>query len=243
MTTHSAPTLLDPNAGLNHSAGLPSLPAAPRRTARPLSLAATLAALAFAPFVDGAVVLSNLSGFSPTDDYVRINQSSASTEAVKVTTGPGSWTLNSVSIISYYSDASKLVIWAGASPGSIGTPTYVSSVNTGSSGMSYGTKTFTFSSVTLSGGTDYWFAAVRNTTGTLLWYYNSTATPSSAYGWTQSDQQTYTTSWAASSGRSYVSLAIDATQVPSAGVPDGTTTALLLAPLGLGLAWAGRRRG
>ena len=35
------------------------VPAAPRTS---LSLAATLAALAFAPFVDGAVVLSNFSG-------------------------------------------------------------------------------------------------------------------------------------------------------------------------------------
>ena len=56
MNTPSAPTLLDSNPGSNPSAGLPSLPATPRRTARPLSLAATLATLAFAPFVYGAVV-------------------------------------------------------------------------------------------------------------------------------------------------------------------------------------------
>lgn len=81
------------------------------------------------------------------------------------------------------------------------------------------------------------------TSDASFWYYNSTATPSSNYSWTQGIQQTYTTGWAGSTGQSYVSLEIDATQVPSAGVPDGTTTALLLVPLGLGVAWTRRRRG
>jgi hypothetical protein len=255
MNTHSAPTLLDSNPGSNPSAGLPSLPAAPRRPARPLSLAATLATLAFAPFVDGAVVLSNLAGFSTphSNDPYAIQGAGVNPayEAVRVTTGPGSWTLNSVSVLAFFSTSARIQIWQGANPGSIASPDYVSiaqntDADSGPPNYDPIATTFTFAStVTLTGGTDYWFALVPGpTSDPSWWYYNSSATPSiTSGGWTRGGQKTYTTSWDPSSGRSYVSLAIDATQVPSAGVPDGTTTALLLAPLGLGLAWTSRRRG
>lgn len=107
MNSPSNSNLIDSNPGSNPSAGLPYLPAAPRRTARPLSLAATLAALAFAPFVDGAVVLSNLAGFSTphSNDPYAIQGAGVnpSYEAVRVTTGPGSWTLNSVSVRAFFS--------------------------------------------------------------------------------------------------------------------------------------------
>lgn len=200
-----------------------------------LSLAATLAALAFAPFADGAVVLSNLSAIPGVNKGAFFVNSSTSGEAVKVTTGAGSaWSVSSVSIITgLFSGSASFQIWT-VSGGTLGSLVGTSgALNSPASG----TQTFTFSSpVTLTGNTSYWFTPTV-TSGSVFWQKNPDATnlTPSAAGWVQTDQirTTNYTTWSASSGRSAVSLAIDATAV-SSGVPDGTSTALILLP-GAGL--------
>ena len=219
------------------------VPAAPRTS---LSLAATLAALAFAPFVDGAVVLSNHSAVtsgSPSSFNVYAGSGGfpGSGEAVKVTTGAGSgWSVSSVSILGGYVSASwAFQIWTD-NAGNLGTLVGTSATLTDA--YSSGAKTFTFTSpVTLSGGASYWFTPAPDPAtafrSDLNWTYNSSATPTpSAAGWLQGSQLSTTdfTTWSASSGRSYASLEIDATSASSSGVPDGTSTALMLLP-GAGL--------
>ena len=222
-------------------------PPSPRRTGPSLSLAASLAALAFAPFVNGAVVLDNLSQISGAGNGSFPNYT-AYREAVQVTTGSaGTWSVSSVSIIAgYMSGWGALQIWSDNS-GTLGTLLATSA--TIPNNFSPGTNTFSFNTpVSLNASTAYWVTVAADSPTSYFtgpWQYNPNATPSSSYGWQQSASQLTTTdngvSWSASSGRSYVSLQIDATLV-SSGVPDGTTTAFLLAPIGAGLAWVGRRR-
>lgn len=203
-----------------------------------------MAALAFAPFVNGAVVLDNLSQIAGAGNGSFSNYTS-NREAVQVTTGSaGTWSVSSVSIIAtYISGYGALQIWSDNS-GTLGTLLATSATVPDNFGT--GTNTFTFNSpVSLNASTAYWFTVAATPYFSGPWQYNPNATPSSSYGWQQSASQLTTTdngaSWSASSGRSYVSLQIDATLV-SSGVPDGTTTAFLLAPIGAGLAWVGRRR-
>jgi uncharacterized phage protein gp47/JayE len=101
--------------------------------------------------------------------------------------------------------------------------------------------------VSLNGNTTYWL--VLNTAGSFLnvssWTYDPDASPStSAFGWSQGSQFATTDSfatWSASSAKNYLSLEIDATS-GSAGVPDGTATALLLLPGAALLGLRSRRR-
>ena len=214
------------------------VPAAPRTS---LSLAATLAALAFAPFVDGAVVLSNFSGFGASPSTFTLSKFTGTREAIRVSTGPGSWSLNSVSIITgYLSQGTNFQIWSDSS-NTLGTLLATSDTVGNSLALWHaGTQTFTFSTpVVLSGSTNYWFTATPS--GSYwdpAWAYNSTATFSSTFGWSQLGQLSSTdsgTTWGTSNNRSFASLEIDATSSSSSsGVPDGTSTALMLLP-GAGL--------
>jgi hypothetical protein len=123
-------------------------------TGRSLPLAAALAALAFAPFVDGAVVLSNhttVTSGSPSSYYL----GGSFGEAVQVTTGLGSgWSVSSVSIlVGYISQSWAFQIWTD-NAGTLGTLVGTSTPLTTS--LSSGSKTFTFTSpVNLSGSTSY----------------------------------------------------------------------------------------
>ena len=219
------------------------VPAAPRTS---LSLAATLAALAFAPFVDGAVVLSNHSSFSPTGSSFYVNGTNAG-EAIRVTTGTASgWSLNSVSIlVNYVSDSAVFQIWtdAGGTLGSL-----VATSASVSTTIPFGNVTFNFTSpVSLAGSTSYWFTAKANpgNSSSVEWWNEPNATPSlSAAGWLQGSQLSTSnfTTWSASSNRSYASLEIDATAASSSGVPDGTSTAFMLLPGAGLLALSFRRR-
>ena len=213
------------------------VPAAPRTS---LSLAATLAALAFAPFVDGAVVLSNFSGFGASPSTFPLSNFTGTREAIRVSTGPGSWSLNSVSIITdYLSMGTNFQIWSDSS-NTLGTLLATSDTVGNSQPLWHaGTQTLTFSTpVVLSGSTNYWFTATPS--GSYwdpAWAYNSTATFSSTFGWSQLGQLSSTdsgTTWGTSNNRSFASLEIDATAASSSGVPDGTSTALMLLP-GAGL--------
>jgi hypothetical protein len=206
-------------------------------TGRSLPLAAALAALAFAPFVDGAVVLSNFSGFGASPSTFALSGSGGTREAIRVSTGPGSWNLNSVSIITgYLSTGTNFQIWSN-STNTLGTLLHTSNT-VGNFPWSAGTQTFTFSTpVVLSGNTDYWLTATPvSGFWDPRWAYNSTATFSSTFGWSQVGQLSSTdsgTTWGTSSNRSFASLEIDATAA-SSGVPDGTSTAFMLLP-GAGL--------
>ena len=198
-------------------------------------MAATLAALAVAPFADGAVVLSNLSAIPGPNKASILLHSSNSGEAVKVTTGAGSaWSVSSVSIITGpFSGSARFQIWT-VSGGTLGSLVGTSgALNSGASG----TQTFTFGSpVTLAANTSYWFTPTV-ASGLFSWQKNPDATNlnRNAAGWVQTDQirTTNYTTWTASTGRTAASLAIDATAV-SSGVPDRTSTALILLP-GAGL--------
>ncbi len=207
---------------------------------RSLSLTATLAALVFAPFVDGAVVLSNFSGFGAIPSAFPLRHYDGTREAIRVSTGPGSWSLNSVSIITeYLSTGTNFQIWSDSS-NTLGTLLATSDTVGNSLALWHaGTQTFTFSTpVVLSGSTNYWLTATP--TGSFWnpnWAYNSTATFSSTFGWSQVGQLSSTdsgTTWGTSNNRSFASLEIDATAASSSGVPDGTSTALMLLP-GAGL--------
>jgi len=201
-----------------------------------------LAALAFAPFADGAVVLSNhapiIAGVSRP-----ISLGAGSGEAVKVTTGASSgWSVNSVSILAGNVSASwAFQIWTDSS-GTLGTLVGTSGTLTNS--LANGSHTFTFASpVSLSANTSYWFTpAIANpataAASSISWKYSlspGVAPSQSAAGWLQGSQLSTTdyTTWSSNAGRSYASLEIDATAI-AAGVPDGTHTALLLLP-GAGL--------
>ena len=219
-------------------------PPAPRTS---LSLAATLAALAFAPFVDGAVVLSNFSGFGASPSTFSLRSFNGTREAIRVSTGPGSWSLNSVSIITgYLSSGTNFQIWSDSS-NTLGTLLATSNTVGNSAPLWHaGTQTFTFSTpVVLSGSTNYWFTATPSGSNwDPDWAYNSTATFSSTFGWSQLGQLSSTdsgTTWGTSSNRSFASLEIDATS-SSSGVPEGTSTALMLLPGAGLLALSFRRR-
>jgi hypothetical protein len=222
---------------------------APRPTAPSISLAAALAALAFTPFVEGAVVLSNFSAFSQgtsTTIYAGANSS----EAVQITTGAGAnWSVSSISILSnLISGSASFQIWTN-NPGTSGSQILgTSQTISNTPGYAFLPRTFTFSTpVNLNGSTTYWF--VLNTAGSNLnsteWASNPSASPStSAFGWSQGSQFSTTDSfatWSASSANNFVSLEIDATS-GSAGVPDGTATALLLLPGAALLGLRSRRR-
>ena len=220
---------------------------APRPATPSIPLAAALAALAFTPFVEGAVVLSNFSAFSAFSSST-IYAGANSSEAVQITTGAGAnWSVSSISILSYLiSGSASFQIWTN-NPSPSGSLLGTSQTITDTPGYAFLPRTFTFSTpVNLSGSTTYWF--VLNTAGSNLnsteWAYNPSASPStSAFGWSQGSQFSTTDSfstWSASGANNYVSLEIDATS-GSSGVPDGTATALLLLP-GAALVGLGSRR-
>jgi hypothetical protein len=215
---------------------------APRPATPSIPLAAALAALAFTPFVEGAVVLSNFSAVSG-GNTAPFYSNATNGHAVQITTGAGAnWSVSSISILAgLVSGSASFQIWSNnPSTGSLlGTSQTLSQSGT--------TKTFTFSTpVSLTGNTTYWL--VLNTAGSgansTWWTYDPDASPStSAFGWSQGSQFATTNSfatWSASSARNYLSLEIDATS-GSSGVPDGTATALLLLP-GAALVGLGSRR-
>jgi hypothetical protein len=215
---------------------------APRPATPSIPLAAALAALAFTPFAQGAVVLSNFSGVSG-GNIGTLYVNSSEGEAVQITTGSSSnWTLSSVSILSgYVSGSASFQIWsnnAGNLGNLLGTSQVISESYAGT------TKTFTFSApVNLNSNTVYWFAINGQNSASTVWEYDPDASSSSSsYGWSRGGQLSTTnfSTWSASSGRNYMSLEIDATAVTS-GVPDGTATALLLLP-GAALVGLGSRR-
>lgn len=217
---------------------------------RSLPWTAALAALAFTPFVEGAVVLSNHAAITSGRSRTFLVGSSSG-EAVKVTTGAGSgWSVSSVSILGGdVSSSWAFQIWTD-NAGTLGTLVGTSATLSNLSGP--GSHTFTFNSpVSLSGGTSYWFTpTIANpaTAGSssIDWKYSLSpgVTPSvSNVGWLQVAQLSTTdfTTWTSSSGRSHAALEINATAV-SAGVPDGAHTALLLFPSAGLLALRLRRR-
>ena len=219
---------------------------APRPTAPSIPLAAALAALAFTPFVEGAVVLSNFSAVSG-GNTAPFYSNATNGHAVQITTGAGAnWSVSSISILAgLVSGSASFQIWSN-NPSTIGS-SLVGTSQTLSGQYTAGTKTFTFSTpVSLTGNTTYWL--VLNTAGSgansTWWTYDPDASPStSAFGWSQGSQFATTNSfatWSASSARNYLSLEIDATS-GSSGVPDGTATALLLLP-GAALVGLGSRR-
>jgi len=217
-------------------------PIASRSLAPDIPLAAALAALAFAPFAEGAVVLTNLTDVAGTGKaQFYVNASNG--EAVQVTTGAGSdWSVASVAIrVNYLSGSASFQIWSD-NGGNLGTLLGTSQVITNS--YAQGAKTFAFTvPVSLIGNTSYWFAINGSNSSSTGWQYNANATPTvSGSGWLQGSQLSTTnfTTWTASSGRNYVSLEIDATAV-AAGVPDGAATAWLLTPVAA-LAFLVRRR-
>ena len=217
-------------------------PIASRSLAPAIPLAAALAALAFAPFAEGSVVLTNLTDVAGTGkSQFYVNASNG--EAVQVTTGAGSdWSVASVAIrVNYLSGSASFQIWSD-NGGNLGTLLGTSQVITNS--YAQGAKTFAFTvPVSLIGNTSYWFAINGSNSSSTGWQYNANATPTvSGSGWLQGSQLSTTnfTTWTASSGRNYVSLEIDATAV-AAGVPDGAATAWLLTPVAA-LAFLVRRR-
>ncbi len=219
-------------------------PIAARSLAPAVPLAAALAALAFAPFAEGAVVLSNFSGVGTGGTAAsQIYVNSSRGEAVQITTGAGSnWSLSSISILSsQVSGSASFQIWSNSS-GTLGSLLGTSQVISGSYGGT--TKTFTFSApLILDGSTTYWVAINGQNSSSTMWKYDIDASPSSSsFGWSRGSQLSTTnfSTWTASSGRNYMSLEIDATAV-AAGVPDGAATASLLTPVAA-LAFLGRRR-
>jgi hypothetical protein len=217
-------------------------PIASRSLAPAVPLAAALAALAFAPFAEGAVVLTNLTDVAGTGK-LSFSVNSSTGEAVQVTTGAGSgWSVASVAIrVNRLSGSASFQIWSD-NGGNLGTLLGTSQVITNS--YAEGAKTFAFTvPVSLIGNTSYWFAINGSNSSSTGWQYNANATPTvSGSGWLQGSQLSTTnfTTWTASSGRNYVSLEIDATAV-AAGVPDGAATAWLLTPVAA-LAFLVRRR-
>lgn len=218
---------------------------------RSLPWTAALAALAFTPFVEGAVVLSNHAAITSAIRSRTFSIGASSGEAVKVTTGAGSgWSVSSVSILGgNVSSSWAFQIWTD-NAGTLGT--LVGTSATLSNSLVSGSHIFTFNSpVSLSGGTSYWFTpTIANpaTAGSssIDWKYSLSpgVTPSvSNVGWLQVAQLSTTdfTTWTSSSGRSHAALEINATAV-SAGVPDGAHTALLLFPSAGLLALRLRRR-
>ena len=88
-------------------------PIASRSLAPAIPLAAALAALAFAPFAEGSVVLTNLTDVAGTGkSQFYVNSSRG--EAVQVTTGAGSdWSVASVAIrVNYLSGSASFQIWS-----------------------------------------------------------------------------------------------------------------------------------